>query len=139
MEGRKQVNFKFEEKEISAFLVIPLPLSQVNVSDNIAAFSSTTRDLRRFRLVLKFINNFSRSSKTKEILRIIEDFLKHPEKAKETLIFTENYFFVRTTFRHEVLPRRETDRWRPRHKELQEQKHREISLLVPEELDDGVV
>ena len=137
MEGRKQVNFKFEEKEISAFLVIPLPLSQVNVSDNIAAFSSTTRDLRRFRLVLKFINNFSRSSKTKEILRIIEDFLKHPEKAKETLIFTENYFFVRTTFRHEVLPRRETDRWRPR--ELQEQKHREISLLVPEELDDGVV
>ena len=92
MEGRKQVNFKFEEKEISAFLVIPLPLSQVNVSDNIAAFSSTIRDLRRFRLVLKFINNFSRSSKTKEILRIIEDFLKHPEKAPIAFMMTCAFF-----------------------------------------------
>ena len=86
MEGQKQLNFKFEEREIPAFIVIPLPLSQANVSENIFAFTSITSHLRRFRIVLKFVNSFSRSSKTREILRIVEDLLKHPENRQETLI-----------------------------------------------------
>ena len=131
MEGQKQVNFKFEERQFPAFIVIPLPLSQANVSENIFAFTSITSHLRRFRIVLKFVNSFSRSSKTREILRIVEDLLKHPENRQETLIFTENYFFVRTTFRHEELPRREVDRL----KEL----HTELCALVPDELYDGVI
>ena len=106
MDERKQVRFKTNEKEVTVFFLIPLPLNKNNVANSIAAFTTTRRSLKKLRLVLKFINNFNRSSKTKEILRVVEDFLLSPENAKDTLIFTENYLFVRSSLYHEVLPGR---------------------------------
>ena len=109
MDGRKQVRFKTNEKEVTVFILIPLPLSKNNVASNIAAFTTTTKSLRKLRAVLKFINNFKRKSKTKEILRVIEDFLLFPNNAKDTLIFTENYLFVRSSLYQEVLTRRQVE------------------------------
>ena len=109
MDGRKQVRFKTNEKEVTVFILIPLPLSKNNVASNIAAFTTTTKSLRKLRAVLKFINSFKRKSKTKEILRVIEDFLLFPNNAKDTLIFTENYLFVRSSLYQEVLTRRQVE------------------------------
>ena len=106
MDERKQVRFKTNKKDVTVFILIPLPLNKNNVANNIAAFTTTERSLRKLKFVLKFINNFKRSSKTKEILRVVESFLVSPENARDTLIFTENYLFVRSSLYQEVLPKR---------------------------------
>ena len=132
MESRRRVTFNFEEKDVTAYVLIPLPLINDKVSDNIAIFSMNKKDLKRFKVVLKFINSFNRCSKTREIFKVIEDFLVFPENTKETLIFTDNYLFVRTTLRQEVLPRRQLDR-------LREQINRELQPLDLDELFDGEI
>ena len=132
MESRRRVTFNFEEKDVTAYVLIPLPLTKDQVSENIALFSTNKKDLKRLKVILKFINSFNRSSKTSEILKVIEDFLLFPENTKETLIFTDNYLFVRTTLRQEVLPRRQLDR-------LREQIDRELQPLDLDELFDGEI
>ena len=132
MESRRRVTFNFEEKDVTAYVLIPLPLINDKVSDNIAIFSTNKKDLKRLKVVLKFINSFNRCSKTREILKVIEDFLVFPENTKETLIFTDNYLFVRTTLRQEVLPRRQLDR-------LREHINRELQPLDLDELFDGEI
>ena len=132
MESRRRVTFNFEEKDVTAYVLIPLPLINDRVSDNIAIFSTNKKDLKRLKVILKFINSFNRSSKTSEILKVIQDFLLFPENTKETLIFTDNYLFVRTTLRQEVLPRRQLDR-------IREQIDRELQPLDLDELFDGEI
>lgn len=132
MESRRRVTFNFEEKDVTAYVLIPLPLINDKVSDNIAIFSTNKKDLKRLKVILKFINSFNRSSKTSEILKVIQDFLLFPENTKETLIFTDNYLFVRTTLRQEVLPRRQLDR-------IREQIDRELQPLDLDELFDGEI
>ena len=117
---------------MTAYVLIPLPLINDRVSDNIAIFSTNKKDLKRLKVILKFINSFNRSSKTSEILKVIQDFLLFPENTKETLIFTDNYLFVRTTLRQEVLPRRQLDR-------IREQIDRELQPLDLDELFDGEI
>ena len=129
----RHVNFMFEEREVNFYVVIPLPLNRSNVSENIAAFSTATKDLRRFRVVLRFLNSFTKPNKTQEILKLVEDLLQYPENAKETLVFTENFLFVRTSFRHEILPRRSIDRLR------EEMKCSEVMPLDLDELYDGEI
>lgn len=134
MESRRRVTFDFEEKEVTAYVLIPLPLINDKVSDNIALFSTNKKDLKRLKVILKFINSFNRCSKTSEILKVITDFLVFPENTKETLIFTDNYLFVRTTLRQEVLPRRQLDRLRE-----QLDRERELQPLDLDELFDGEI
>ena len=131
MESRRRVTFDFEEKEVAAYVLIPLPLTNDKVSDNIALFSTNKKDLKRLKVILKFINSFNRCSKTSEILKVITDFLVF---TKETLIFTDNYLFVRTTLRQEVLPRRQLDRLRE-----QLDRERELQPLDLDELFDGEI
>ena len=100
----------FEEREFNNFfIIIPLPLSRSNVSENIAAFSTSGKDLRRFRTVLRFISLIFKRTRTQEILQLVEELIANPERKKDTLIFTEGYLFVKTSFRHETIPRVKED------------------------------
>ena len=63
MESRRRVTFDFEEKEVAAYVLIPLPLINDKVSDNIALFSTNKKDLKRLKVILKFINSFNRCSR----------------------------------------------------------------------------
>lgn len=129
----RHVSFMFEEREVNFYIVIPLPLSRSNVADSIAAFSTAPKDLRRFRIVLRFLNSFSKPTKTQEILKLVEDLICFPENAKETLVFSENFLFVKTSMRHEVLPKRSIERLR------EEMKSGEILPLDLDELYDGEI
>lgn len=101
---RVKVSFGFDETDLEIYLVCPFPLTFESAHQDVYAFSTGVPNIRIFRTVLRFLNKFSRKSKTEQILRIVERMLKKPEVAKDTLMFTEDYMFVRSSIRVEIIP-----------------------------------
>ena len=103
---KKRVGFSFgfEETNLEIYLVCPFPLTFESAHQDVYAFSTGVPNIRIFRTVLRFLNKFSRKSKTEQILRIVEHMLKKAEMTNDTLMFTKDCMFVRSSIRVEIIP-----------------------------------